>query len=689
MAERGALKVVLFSGGRGSRVLSEELLARPQIRLTLAINGYDDGLSTGAVRRLLGDCLGPSDFRKNASRLARALSTCPPALVGLLDLRLPDGATAATVAVCLGLLHGDAVEEDAFTAELRPLVAPLEAEVLARLVERLARFEAERDATGQPFPYGDCSLGNLVFAGSFLGCDRDFNRAVDDYCALLGLAPGLVENVTDGSNAHLVAVDRHRGLLASEAAIVDATRSSHIEDIHLLDRPLTVAEQEALRAAGPAALQAFLDAHRCAVAPNPRLLARLAEADLILYAPGTQHSSLFPSYLTPGVGAAIAGNLAALKVLITNLQPDAEIPDASALDIVRKALYYLREKDRHVLPAPCLITHYVIHDPGRAEPGQPYVPLGRLQNLEDPRLVRIGNFEDGVTGRHDAEKILTPFIQSFFARHQPPQVAVLLLETRSADKVVQTVLEALRGGLASLPCAVSFFYAAPDSPAPAFADALPVPLHNVWQAGEPVHQALLRTVGSRPFSHVLLFESSGTYRGDEIVNLLSLLGNDRLDAVWGSRRLSVRDIRASYRQRYGRHPWRGTLSYLGSHLLSLAYLVLYGRYLTDTLSGVRAVRRPVFDAVLAAARIPDAAPYDLGDVTLNQRLLTAVLRQGGAIFETPVQFLPRHPEPVRPVSVGDGLRALGAILAGRWRRATLAPAAITSDPETVGPQPSP
>ena len=29
---------------------------------------------------------------------------------------------------------------------------------------------------------------------------------------------------------------------------------------------------------------------------NPRLGAALQKADLIIYAPGTQHSSLFPSY---------------------------------------------------------------------------------------------------------------------------------------------------------------------------------------------------------------------------------------------------------------------------------------------------------------------------------------------------------------------------------------------------------
>ena len=55
-----AARVVLFSGGRGSGVLSKQLLRDPRIQLTLAINGYDDGASTGEVRRLLSDALGIS-----------------------------------------------------------------------------------------------------------------------------------------------------------------------------------------------------------------------------------------------------------------------------------------------------------------------------------------------------------------------------------------------------------------------------------------------------------------------------------------------------------------------------------------------------------------------------------------------------------------------------------------------------
>ena len=52
---------------------------------------------------------------------------------------------------------------------------------------------------------------------------------------------------------------------------------------------------------------------------NPRLLARLARADLIVYAPGSLYSSMLPVLLTPGVAAAIRANRRAVKILGANL----------------------------------------------------------------------------------------------------------------------------------------------------------------------------------------------------------------------------------------------------------------------------------------------------------------------------------------------------------------------------------
>jgi len=63
------MKVTLFCGGRGNTNLIKSLANCPFIELTLVVNAYDDGLSTGEIRRLVPGMLGPSDFRKNLSNL--------------------------------------------------------------------------------------------------------------------------------------------------------------------------------------------------------------------------------------------------------------------------------------------------------------------------------------------------------------------------------------------------------------------------------------------------------------------------------------------------------------------------------------------------------------------------------------------------------------------------------------------
>jgi hypothetical protein len=157
------------------------------------------------------------------------------------------------------------------------------------------------------------------------------------------------------------------------------------------------------------------------------------------------------------------------------------------------------------------------------------------------------------------------------------------------------------------------------------------------------------------FEHLMLFESSGMYNGEDVPWLISHLLGGRLDAVWGSRRLSVRDIEESYRLKYRQRVVMGWVSRIGSHVLSLAYLLLYGRYVSDTLSGARVVR--VADAV----RIP----VPLVHKQANQYLLSGLLRRKAEMFEVPVHFYSLSPAMVRRTTFADGVAAVGTIL---WRR---------------------
>lgn len=643
------IEVVVFTGGRGSAVLSERLLAHPRIRVTLAVNGYDDGASTGEVRRFLGDALGPSDFRKNASRAALAKRTASAGLVALLDSRLPVDITAAeAVARLRALANGRLPEELAAGLESSPVEADLRG-----VADRVTAFLDAWEASDRTFTFADCAVGNVVFAGCYLRARRRFNDAVDDYAALLGLPAGLIEDVTDGTNAHLVALDVDGKVLGTEEAIVDSRRVNRIDDIFLVDRPLTPAESRAMTAAEA---REFFAAHAVEPRLNPRLAERLDHADLIVFAPGTQHSSLFPSYLTKGLTDHIAGNLLALKLLITNLRYDAEIAGASAVTLVERALFYMADKGRRALPGPCLITHYLLNDPQYAEPAAPHVPLGQVGTLEDPRLIRIGHYEDGVSGRHDAAKVIEPFVESLLAESPVERIAVRLYGTSSPNKIVQSVLEMARGLSSGAAGAHEMHVYLPIATGidEAFLAKLPFTVSSY--PSDEAADAAVRENGDR-YTYLALFESSGMYRGDDLVGLVRYLEGGRVDAVWGSRRLSLRDIRESFQRYDDRGPVMRALSRIGSHLLSAAYLLFYGHYVADTLSGVRIVR------MADALRVP----VRLTDPKVNQYVLPQLLRRRADVLEVPVQFLPVSAGRVRRTGVGEGLRQLAIIIGQRFK----------------------
>ncbi len=654
------LKVVLFSGGRGSTALTRQLAGNERIDLKLVINGYDDGLSTGEVRRFLGDSLGPSDFRKNATRLAAINKSCDQTLIDILDMRFPVNVTATQIAAFGHALCEETPDLATTIPETETLLPAIE--LFAALNESNRRLLTLRYCafsrtleTGGTFDFRDCSIGNLIFAGSFLLNNREFNKAVEDYCNLLSIEPDTVLNVTTGENAFLVALDTEGVFLDGEAEIVNADSPSRIDDFFLVNAPLSTDTRKSL-AGNTEGLRSELTHRSVHLQLNHKVADAIRHADLIIYAPGTQYSSMYPSYITPGLGRCIAGNIKALKLLVTNLQEDAETRDASAAEIIERALFYLRVKDRDDYPAPCLITHYLVNTPGKSHTD--YIPPGEMDNLEDPRLIRIGNYEDGVSGTHHADKILAPFIDTLLAGRIKPQVAVLLLDNQSLDKATQTILELVRGRIESLPCEITVYYAGDTNGYIENNSSMPFHIRVVDVDRRPVNEQLLHHALADKPEFVCLFESSGMYHGHDIVSLVSNLNQEHLDAAWGSRRLSVEDIHASYRFRYRHKFLEGLASYFGSHLLSLSYLLCYGRYMSDTLSGIRLIRRHFLERL----------DVSIDDACYNQYLLSALLAAKGKVFEVPVDFIPMSPEKVKRTRAIDGLRSLSIILRNRFRR---------------------
>lgn len=331
-------RLALFCGGRGSNTILTELVNCPWMRVTVLVNGYDDGKSSGHLRRFLPDMLGPSDFRKNLALLA---GVCPgelKALRRILDYRLPQSTPSAAEDALRALARGD--KPPKLLEELSQAIFALGVQrrhvVFSYLGEVLKHCDRRRETP----VLSDCAFGNLLFAGAYLSSNRNFNSAVHALAEFCEVRAELL-NVTRGEARILTALKANGEVLFSEASIVGPQSCSPLLDFFLLPRALTCAEKRRLDSLKAEEKREFLKAREAEVKISREADEALRNADLIVYGPGTQYSSLFPSYRTRGLHGAIRTSRARAKVLIANLERDHDTQELNMVTLVDRALEYL------------------------------------------------------------------------------------------------------------------------------------------------------------------------------------------------------------------------------------------------------------------------------------------------------------------------------------------------------------
>jgi len=356
--EEPRTRVVLLCGGRGGTAISQHLRHRPDVHTSLVINGYDDGLSTGALRRMIPGLLGPSDFRKAFASLLDPASPRERALRTLLVERLvgSEGAVVATA------LRDFACRRDVENLPGRLAAALLALDVRCRdlVGDGLAAYFRHVDRLGLSVDYSDFALGNLLIAGMYLRAG-DFNLTIRSLAELCPL-PTDVLDVSVGECRWLAALKADGTVLADESEIVAPQSPSPIVGLYLLGRPVSGQERQLVERGSQQEKHAWLAARTLPAVPSPEASDAISRAEVLVYAPGTQHSSLFPSYRV--AAGALKATRAAVKALVVNLDPDHDIQGLSPLDLVERALSFLEDPENRT-PA---ITH-VLCDPTATLPG--------------------------------------------------------------------------------------------------------------------------------------------------------------------------------------------------------------------------------------------------------------------------------------------------------------------------------
>ena len=620
----GLVRVALFCGGRGSASLIRELLRWPDVHLSVVVNAYDDGLSTGELRSLVPDMLGPSDFRKNLARLLNPHSNEQYALRRLLDHRFATNFSAVDI---------DAFERFVTVGQgwlpepLGDLFADLNPRLRAGILGYLRRFFEYQHHTEIPFSYADSSLGNLVFAGAYLDTNRDFNASIQKITALCSSRAELI-NVSRGENRTLVALKADGEILWRESAIVGPQSATPIREFFLLEHPCEEEIKQEIDGLSVEEKSRRLRSLHCDVQLSAEADFALRNADLILYGPGTQFSSLLPSYCTKGIAEAIAASRAGLKIFVPNLDCDHDIQSLSASDLADKTLETLGAPDNNNL-----ITHILYNAASNTRPAG--IKLGRMSEpFYKGAAVIAGRFESSAKpGTHSGYGVISKALSlleagNVTARHDAVEVYVDLLDRSRA-------LEPLMEEFLDLPWDEQFGRvtlrlnrmrkAAPKLPA--YASIVPADFVSNFTEVD----ALMNWLAHGDTEYLVTLTGDGEYRLSDALLGIQFLKQSSFGVVYGSRTQSRRQFHSALDSAYGERPWLRFFSWCGTFVFTALIGLLFRLIFSDPLTGFRIYRRSKLPESFVAALLK-RAPSTAGTVT------SLLIRHNIEIAEIPVTY---------------------------------------------------
>jgi len=579
------VKVVVFCGGRGSATLTRELLRWPEIELSLLVNAYDDGLSTGALRDFVPGMLGPSDFRKNLSYLLDPYSNEQYAMKELLELRLPLDFTRA---------QEEALRTFVRSGEAGPLAAPL-GDLLARLHPRaatavrqlLGEFLTYADGSGRHFDFRDCAFGNLLFAGAYLREERNFNAAALVMSGLVSSQAVLI-NASAGENRILVALKEDGQLLANEAAIVGPQSAVPIRGSFLLDAPIDERQWQTVADRTVEEKERWLAARESLPLLSPEACRALEQATLIIYGPGTQNSSLLPSYRI--AAATLRRAPAAMKVLVLNLDYDHDIQNLSGARIVDRALACMGDPTNRER----VVTHILADDSPGAGSQAIAAPPVDADGCYRGALVIRGPWRSAIRPQvHNGQAVVgrifeiwerpdpgvrSPSLRIFLdpykrmAALQDQLEELLEYDWRRHFRNVRLDVNGSVPRLQTLPALLTLGECHYTGVFPEVSE-----VRDWIEHGDEDYLATLT--------------GDGEYRLRDIVLGVRVLEGGPFGAVYGSRTQSRHQFHTSVRAAYGE---RGVLFYsslAGAFLLSVLFTARFGVIFSDPLSGFRIYSR--------------------------------------------------------------------------------------------------
>jgi 2-phospho-L-lactate transferase/gluconeogenesis factor (CofD/UPF0052 family) len=639
--------VVVFSGGRGATTIMSSLARTPGVDLTVVVNAYDAGLSTGRVRRAIPGMLGPSDIRKTAGTLALAAGDNPAKrLAEVLEYRIRGGEVGSAEAQFRALQSG---ANGTLDPHLQSLVSLLTVQTWSEILLQLRAFNEYLKSNNCVFDFEDLAIGNAVLAGNYLNADCTINDAISRYQSVFQLKRCQVLNINCGEDIWLTA-SASQWFCLDEGTLVNNDAPAPIDDLFLLRRDAydeLVGVEEGWKIAPD--LIARVGSAEWLPTINPQVVEALKKADVIVYGPGTQHSSLFPTYLTKGLGEAIAANKNAEKIFVANLSADRDQHAGEGLiDILAKFQFFLSRRKTTQVNDADLLSSVLVNETDQvfvaqidptirirravwADPSGKHSGSAVLEEIASAVRMRSGTQMSGDTGM---VSVVVPVL------NEAPRVAKVLQELRYLDlSVYGLVPEIIVVDGGSDDGTLDVLHKEPD---------VRVIEAHCKGRGEAIHLGLSQARGE----YVVVFPADGEYDVKAIREVVARLIEDPFRAVVASRTLGGSSAHQRLRAVYGKHRLLYFLSHWGGVFLTLLFMARLDRIISDPLSIVRGARRDIFRAL----------DNDGKSLDYEVEWIVRAVQAGHGPVDVAVDYQPRGWREGKKSTIFDGIRAFGAVV---------------------------
>ena len=397
------INIVIINGGRGASTIIPEILNHSEFKLTSIVNAYDDGKSTGQIRDFF-NMLGPSDIRK-VQELMLPDNPQNQSIKQLFSFRFSKNITRAEAIESID----DVIKKNHFSFLSSNINSKNITDFISTSLSAFLEYlELAEKVKGKVFDFSDCSIMNCIYAGAYQLNDRNLEKVAQEIEKIFLLRGSVLP--TNIEDKYLVGIRENGEVLYSEAQIVELRSSVRIKKIYLLDRPL---QDKCLDHLENNERERFLELNASYVDTTQLVQSAFRLADIIIYSSGTQHSSLYPTYMTKGVSDIIINNSKAKKFFITNIGEDYETPSYQASDFIFGALKYLNYSSTKEYSFSDFFDYILINQ--SRNNNKHYIPFDKDNFKEISLPILHQSFEDDEnSGKHCGKKVLDTIKEIYY-----------------------------------------------------------------------------------------------------------------------------------------------------------------------------------------------------------------------------------------------------------------------------------